>query len=93
MLPFVEEIGGAPDLSPARSPATTAPVFLLHGLDDNVIPSVETVFAAEYLRAQGNGQVRLLRTPLISHADLADDLEIGDTWRLISFWTEMLRRR
>ena len=93
MLPFVEEIGGAPDLSPARSPATTAPVFLLHGLDDNVIPSVETVFAAEYLRARGNGDVRLLRTPLISHADLADDLKIGDTWRLISFWTEMLRRR
>ncbi len=75
MLPFVEEIGGAPDLSPARSPRRPRLCFLLHGLDDNVIPSVETVFAAEYLRVRAIDDVRLLRTPLISHADLADGPE------------------
>ena len=90
MLPFVEEIGGAPGLSPARSPATSAPVFLLHGLDDNVIPSVETLFAAEYLEP---GQCRrtVARTPLISHADAPT--RFAETPRLIRFWKMMTDRR
>ena len=35
-----------PSLSPERAPPPTAPVFLLHGADDTVIPTVETVLLA-----------------------------------------------
>ena len=44
---FAEEVGGAPELSPARSPATRAPVFLLHGTADSVIPSTESLALQE----------------------------------------------
>ena len=93
LLPFVEDVGGSSDLSPGRSPATQAAVFLLHGLADNVIPSDETVFASQYLQSQGNTNVRQLRTPLISHATLARKFGVRDSWQLISFWTEMWDRK
>jgi hypothetical protein len=89
ILPFVEELGGDPALSPVRSAATRAPVFLLHGRDDNVIPSTETPLAASYLESKGNIRVRWLLTPLISHANLSGDLNLFDVWRLVRFWTEM----
>jgi acetyl esterase/lipase len=34
LLPYVAALGGDPALSPARSPAPLAPVFLLHGTDE-----------------------------------------------------------
>ena len=58
LAPFAEEIGGAAALSPVRSPATQVPVFLLHGADDNVIPSSESMELARYLSASGNTHVR-----------------------------------
>jgi predicted esterase len=66
-------------------------VFLLHGLDDNVIPSSETSFAAAYLESHGNVRVRWLLTPLVTHADLASSPSFADTWRLVQFWTRMLQ--
>jgi pimeloyl-ACP methyl ester carboxylesterase len=90
ILPFVEDLGGAPALSPVRSAATTAPVFLLHGRDDNVIPSTEASFVATYLQSRGNAHVRSLLTPLISHANLSQDLRPSDAWQLVRFWTEMI---
>lgn len=91
MLPYVEDVAGLPGLSPSRSAATMAPVFLLHGVNDNIIPTSEAGFAAEYLRSHGNGRVKILITPLIAHADLAEEMGIADSWRLIRFWSEMLR--
>ena len=41
-----------PSLSPERATPPTAPVFLLHGVDDNVIPSIETVLLAEHLKGK-----------------------------------------
>ena len=41
-----------PSLSPERAAPPMAPVFLLHGVDDNVIPSVETVLLAEHLKGK-----------------------------------------
>ena len=70
--------------------AWLAPVFLLHGLNDNIIPTSESSFAAEYLRSHGNGRVNVLLTPLISHADLATNLPLADSWRLIRFWSQMI---
>jgi dienelactone hydrolase len=90
MLPFVDDVASLPALSPSRSSATRAPVFLLHGLDDNIIPTSESAFAADYLRAQGNRRVELLLTPIIAHADLADEMPIRESWKAVRFWREML---
>jgi dienelactone hydrolase len=86
---FAEQVGGAPELSPARSPATRAPVFLLHGTADAVIPSTETLALQEYLTAHGNAPVQVLLTPLVTHADARADVPPADTWRLIRFWTRL----
>ena len=100
LLPYLEELGGAPELSPERSPATSAPVFLLHGSHDNVIPYTETDLLANYLRARGNPRVTSLLTPLISHANVQrggapgqknDRPPAAEVWRLIQFWASMLR--
>ena len=50
LLPLVEALGGDPALSPERSPATAAPVFAVHGLDDNVIPAFETTRLIAWLQ-------------------------------------------
>jgi pimeloyl-ACP methyl ester carboxylesterase len=84
---FAEEVGGAPELSPARSPGTRAPVFLLHGTADSVIPSTETLALEAYLTARGNAPVQVLLTPLVTHADARAEVQLGETWRLIRFWT------
>jgi len=89
LLPYVESLGGAAALSPDRSPAPTAPVFLVHGEMDNVIPSSETPLLARYVRAGGNPHVRFLLTPLLSHADVQAPGVI-DAWRLIHFWKDAL---
>lgn len=86
---FAEEVGGAPQLSPARSPATRARVFLLHGTTDSVIPSTESLALQEYLTARGNPPVQVLLTPLVTHADARADAPLGDTWDLIRFWTRL----
>lgn len=91
LVPFIEELGGAPALSPARSPVTRVPVFLLHGATDNVIPYTETPALEAYLRAGGNTRVTSLLTPLISHADVEAAPRAADVWRLVRFWAATLR--
>jgi acetyl esterase/lipase len=90
LLPHVEQLAGSASLSPERSPAPLAPVFLLHGRDDNVIPSAETPLTAAYLRARGNTRVKTLLTPLVSHADLNTNAPLGDAWQLVKFWKAMM---
>jgi hypothetical protein len=89
LAPLAEDIGGAAALSPARSPAAMAPVFLLHGSDDNVIPSSESIELERYLAASGNANVDMLLTPLLSHAEAKPAAGTGDLWRLVSFWTRL----
>ena len=89
LAPFAEQIGGAPALSPVRSPATRVPVFLLHGADDNVIPPTESEELQRYLTGAGNDDVELLLTPLLTHADARADVGMADVWRLVRFWTRM----
>ena len=91
LLPYIEELGGAPALSPERSPATRAPVFLLHGSHDNVIPYTETPRLEAYLRAQDNARVTSLLTPLISHANVEGAPSVAEVWKLIQFWAAVLR--
>jgi pimeloyl-ACP methyl ester carboxylesterase len=80
----------APTLSPARSPAPSAPVFLLHGRDDNVIPASESQYLAARLR--GDVPTRLLLTALISHAEADQPAHLADVVRLASFWADILAR-
>ena len=91
ILPFVDGLGGHPALSPERSPVPVVPVFLIHGRDDNVIPSSETPLLAAYLARQGASDVHALLTPLVSHADLGADATWLDQWRLVSIWTAAWR--
>jgi dienelactone hydrolase len=91
LLPYVGRHVEAPALSPSRSPAPKAPVYLLHGRRDTVIPAAESVYLAQRLRAQ-SVPVRLLLTDLISHADADQPARVADVWRLTRFWSDLLDR-
>ena len=55
LLPVADALKDHPamsSLSPERATPPIAPIFLLHGVDDNVIPSVESVLLAETSRAR-----------------------------------------
>jgi hypothetical protein len=90
LLPYVGAIGAAPALSVSRSPKPSVPIFLLHGLEDNVIPSVEAEYLADDLRP--HAPVRLLLSGLISHAEADQPVKAGDVMQLASFWGELLER-
>ena len=90
LLPFVGLYGGHPALSPSKSPKPSAPVFLLHGTDDNVVPAVESEYLAEDLR--GHAPARLLLSGLISHAEADRPARVGDVLQLAGFWGDLLSR-
>ncbi len=90
LLPYIGDYGVDPALSPSRSPGPTVPIFLLHGLDDNVVPAQESQFLADDLR--GRAPVRLLLSDLISHAEADRPMHIRDVWQLASFWGDLLGR-
>jgi hypothetical protein len=91
LLPIVDAMANhpaMPALSPERAPAApAAPVFLLHGADDNVIPSVETVLLGEYL--QSRARVLGLLSGLITHAEVNRAPTLTEAWRLASFWKQV----
>ncbi len=91
LLPHALAIGSDPALSPERSPAPRAPVFLLHGEGDNVIPTIETDRLAASLTAWTD--VRALVTPLLIHADVAPAIGLADGWEMVAFWRDVLGRR
>lgn len=81
-----------PAASPERAPSPpAAPVFLLHGDGDTVIPTAESVVLGNYLRAKG-AEVHVLISQIITHAELDRSAALAEMWRLISFWAEVLRR-
>ncbi len=86
LLPFVEALGGNPALSPERSPPPAAPVFAVHGLDDNVIPAFETTRLIAWLQSRGHDRAYGLLTPMVSHADVQSGAGVADGWALLSFW-------
>ncbi|MCC7044440.1 MAG: hypothetical protein IT183_11295 [Acidobacteria bacterium] len=91
VAPYLQELGTDPGLSPALAPLPSAPVFLLHGADDNVIPSTETALLAEDFATRGDVSVRWLLTPLVTHAHLTTNAPPGDLWQLVSFWRDVRR--
>lgn len=76
-------------LSPERATPPTAPIFLLHGVDDNVIPSMETVLLAEHLK--GKARVHGLLSGLITHAEVNRTATSTEVWRLASFWRAIMK--
>lgn len=90
LRPYIGFYVAAPALSPARSLTPSAPVYLLHGRDDNVIPAVESRHLAD--RLDGQVPVRLLVTNLISHAEADQPAHVTDLLKLASFWGDLLAR-
>jgi dienelactone hydrolase len=90
LLPYIGIYVDQAALSPSRSPRPFAPVFLLHGRDDSVIPAVESHHLAD--RLSGQVPVRLLLTDLISHAEADRPAHIIDILKLASFWGDLLDR-
>ena len=81
-----------PAASPERAPdVPVAPVFLLHGDEDTVIPAAESVVLANHLRAHG-ADVRLLLSRIITHAELDRSAATAESWEMVSFWADILQR-
>jgi dienelactone hydrolase len=90
LLPYVSYYGGDSSLSVSKSPRPAVPIFLLHGTEDNVIPSIESEYLAEDLR--GHARVRLLLSGLISRAGADRPPHLGDVLPLAGFWGDLLWR-
>jgi hypothetical protein len=91
LLPLLDGSDGIADpaLSPERGPAPNAPVFLLHGADDTVIPAAETVMLADQLRTQT--EVHALLSGLITHAEVDRSAAANELWRLVDFWRTLMK--
>ncbi len=92
LFAIVDALGDAPAagaLSPERVPPPSAPVFLLHGSEDSVIPPVETLFLATHLRDRT--RVTGLLSGLITHAEVDRSAALGDVWALTRFWRGLMR--
>jgi hypothetical protein len=93
LLPVIEKIDdpvALAALSPERATPPSAQVFLLHGAEDNVIPSVETVLLAQHYR--GKTEVRAVLSGLITHAEVDRSAAAAEVWRLVGFWKELMER-
>ena len=92
LVPFLQQLGSDdPGLSPQRATPPTAPVFLLHGDEDTVIPPAESVILGETLRSKG-ANVRVLLSHIITHAELDKAGDTYEAWKLIAFWADLLSR-
>jgi pimeloyl-ACP methyl ester carboxylesterase len=89
LLPLIGST--APEgLSVSKSPKPTVPVFLLHGLEDNVIPAIESEYLAADLR--GHAPVRVLLSGLLSRAEADRPVRMNDVLPLAGFWGDLLSR-
>jgi len=73
-------------------PTLTAPVYLLHGRADNIIPAAETLWMASELPRTLLREV--LVSPVLSQVNLDAKPGVWDQWRLVHFllWCCMLQR-
>jgi dienelactone hydrolase len=91
LVPFLNQLGADdPSLSPELAPPPSAPVYLLHGHDDDIIPAAESVLLAGALEARG-AEVEVLLSGLITHAQVSASATASDAWKLIRFWTDILQ--
>jgi len=90
LVPAIPAFGNASGLSPVRSPKPAAPVFLLHGTADNLIPAVEALHLTATLR--GATSTRMLLSSAVSGIDVGQPVAARDLMALGSFWGDILRR-
>jgi pimeloyl-ACP methyl ester carboxylesterase len=90
LLPMLSTVALPAALSPALSPLPTAPVFLLHGAGDSVVPATEMLDLARLLN--GKTEVHAFASQLITHAETAGMTALPEMWRLAGFWGDLLRR-
>jgi dienelactone hydrolase len=89
LLPALQKIDYPSSLSPEESAPPSVPVYLLHGTDDTVIPSVETLLLAEHLRDKT--RVKTLLSGLITHAEVDTSVNAaGEVIKLVGFWSDLL---
>ena len=88
LLGVLEGIDYPDSLSPDHSAPPRAPVFLLHGADDTVIPSVESLLLAQHL--ERTTRVRTLLSGLITHAEVDRGAAAAEVLKLVGFWAELL---
>lgn len=93
LLPHLGNLAAdAPSASPQRAPdVPTAPVYLLHGDGDTVIPTVESAILGRYLEDKG-ANVHMLISGLITHAEVDRAATASDTWKLAAFWASVLKQ-
>ena len=92
LAPQVAAFSSDPAASAERAPAPpAAPVYLLHGSADTVIPAAESVLLADYLRKKGV-DVHLLLSHLITHAEIDKSAAASEMWKLDAFWASILRQ-
>ncbi len=90
LAPLMATLAHDPALSPSRAATPVAPVFLLHGRTDSVIPADESRHLAARLREQA--EVHLLITDVLTHVDTAGSIGVVEAATLARFWGEMLAR-
>jgi hypothetical protein len=91
LTPVVESLANREEhvaLSPERAAPPAATVYLLHGAEDNVIPSVETVLLTAHLR--GKTEVHAVLSGLITHAEVDKSAAAIEVWRLVGFWKSLM---
>jgi dienelactone hydrolase len=92
LVPHIAEVAAHEAISPQRTDSTpAAPVYLLHGAGDTVIPTVESHLLAQHLRSR-NTDVRLLLSRLITHAETDKSAAATETLKLVSFWASVLQQ-
>jgi predicted esterase len=89
LAPHLGLLGGDPALSPDRGGAPSCRIYLLHGLDDNVIPAIESELLAATLRTRGVW-VDFLPTPLVTHAEVDRAASVSSAFALVRFWAAVL---
>jgi len=77
-------------LSPELSPPPTAPVFLLHGAEDSVVPASEMLSLARKLHSSTS--VRAFASRLVTHADANRGAALAEMWSLSGFWSALLEK-
>ena len=93
LVPHLDKLGAdSPAGSPERAPSLpSAPVYLLHGNGDTVIPTAESAILGEFLRNHGV-EVHVLLSGLITHAEVDRSAAASETWKLVRFWASVLRQ-
>jgi hypothetical protein len=92
LVPHIGANAEAGALSPQRAPTTpAAPVYLLHGAGDTVIPAVESVLLGNYLTGK-HAEAHVLLSRLITHAEVDQSAAVSETLRLVSFWADILQQ-